>query len=370
MNSGTFKSSLNFPFDFPSYEDWVEVARQELEGNDPNEKLSLKKGNLEIHPFYTADQKDKINHSTLKASSNPYFGARSWVNIPKILVSDEKKANEMALSYLNSGADGILFDCQSSEINPTILLKNISLTDCSISFLVNENRNKWINDFRVFAESNFDKKEIRGCVFWQSIPENIADTVQNFAPWPQFYSLGMMIQSQEDAIDEIAPSLNKVVQLIDAYSEKNVSTQFILDQVSFSMAVGTDFFLDIAKIKALRNLWYQIRGAYNITNTRPIHIHANSTLWKDDIFQPHGNMIKSTTSAMAAIAGGCDSLTVEPEDENNDTMSRIARNVSSILREESHFSKVADPTAGSYYIDSLTNQLSEKAWRKFQSLMK
>jgi methylmalonyl-CoA mutase len=73
---------------------------------------------------------------------------------------------------------------------------------------------------------------------------------------------------------------------------------------------------------------------------------------------------------MAAIAGGCDSITIEPEDATNETMNRMARNVSSILRDESHFSKVADPTAGSYYIDSLTEQLSEKAWSKFQSLMK
>jgi methylmalonyl-CoA mutase len=80
-------------------------------------------------------------------------------------------------------------------------------------------------------------------------------------------------------------------------------------------------------------------------------------------------MIKATTAAMAAIAGGCDSLTITPEDESHETMSRIAINVSTILREESHISKVADPTAGSYYIDSLTHQLSEKAWEKFQSLV-
>lgn len=370
MNSGTFKSSPNFPFNYPSYEDWVEVARQELEGAHPNEKLSLKKGNLEIRSFYTADQKEEINYSPLKASSNPYYGARGWANTPKILVSDQKKANEMALAYLNSGADGILFDCQSLAINPTILLNNISLTDCCISFLINENRNEWVNDFRLFAESNFNKAEIRGCVLWQNIPENLVDIVQRFEQWPQFYSLGIMIQAQEDAIDEIAESLNKAVQLIEVLSEKKISAQLILDQVSFSISVGTDFFLDIAKIKSLRNLWRQVRGTYNIGNARPIHIHANSTMWMNDVFQPHGNMIKSTTSAMAAIAGGCDSLTVEPEDASHETMSRIARNVSSILREESHFSKVADPTAGSYYIDSITDQLSEKAWSKFQSLMK
>ena len=70
MNSGTFKSSPDFPFNFPSYEDWIEVARQELEGADPNEKLSLKKENLEIFAFYTADQKEKKSSPSLKASSS------------------------------------------------------------------------------------------------------------------------------------------------------------------------------------------------------------------------------------------------------------------------------------------------------------
>jgi len=370
MNSGTLKDSPNFPFNFPSYEDWVAVARQELEGADPNEKLSLKKGNLEIHPFYTADQNEKNNYPPLKASSNLYYGARGWLNTPKILVSDEKQANETALSYLNSGADGILFDCQSSEINPTILLKNISLTDCSISFLVNENRSNWIHDFRIFAESNFSKTEIRGCIFWRTVPENVSDIGQSFAQWSLFYSIGILVEQHEDAVDEIAQSLYKAVRLIDAAPEINNSAQIIIDQISFSIAVGTDLFVDISKIKSLRNLWHQVRGAYNIINSKPIHIHTNCTCWMKDVFQPHGNMIKSTTSAIAAIAGGCDSVTVEPEDAANETMSRIARNVSSILREESHFSKVSDPTAGSYYIDSLIRQLSEKAWSKFQSLMK
>ncbi len=179
-----------------------------------------------------------------------------------------------------------------------------------------------------------------------------------------------MVDPNQNVIDELANALAKAVALVDSDSKKNITNQAILDQISFLVSIGNDFFLEMAKLKSLRNLWHQIKGAYNITNNKSLHIHARSSVWVKDTFQPHGNMIQATTSAMAAIAGGCDSLTIAPEDENNETMKRIAVNVSSILREESHFSKVADPTAGSYYIDSLTNQLSEKAWRKFQSLVK
>jgi methylmalonyl-CoA mutase len=78
-------------------------------------------------------------------------------------------------------------------------------------------------------------------------------------------------------------------------------------------------------------------------------------------------MIKATTSAMAAICGGCDILTVEPENTSDATIQRIALNVSSVLREESFLNKVADPTAGSYFLESLVNELCEKAWAIFKA---
>lgn len=370
MNSGASENKPNFSFIHPTYKEWLEVARQELEGAEPTEKLSIRKGDLEILPFYSAPKKEVSNPPALKPSSNPYLGSRGWMNTPKILATDEIKANEIALSYLNSGAEGILFDCQSENINPAILLNKISLADCSISFLVNHVPSKWLHDFRTFAASNCDTSKIRGCIFWQTFPENDDEIIQGFEHWTQFYALGILVQQQDDATDEIARSLKSAVQLVNLLSEKKINPHHAIDQLSFSVSVGTDFFLEIAKMKSLRYLWHQVKGAYEVSNPKPLHIHANSTVWTKDAYQPHGNMIKSTTAAMAAISGGCDSLTVEQEDNLNETMSRVARNVSSILREESHFSKVADPTAGSYYIDSLTAQLSEKAWSKFQSLMK
>jgi methylmalonyl-CoA mutase len=370
MTSGSSEKKINFSFPFPSYDEWQEVARQELEGADPTEKLSIQKGNLEILPFYSAPQKETESSFMLKPSSNPHHGARSWVNTPKILVSDEKKANDIALSYLNSGAEGILFDCQSENINPAILLDKISLADCSISFLANERSKEWLKNFATYTTSNFDKNTVRGCIFWRKMSREYADIIHSFEQWPQFYSLGILVQPKEDITDEIAETFHKVVDLMDTLTGEKINPQLILDQISFSVSVSADFFLEMARIKSLRNLWCQFKGAYDIKSIKPLHIHANSMVLMKDAFQPHGNMIKSTTSAMASVAGGCDSLTVEPEDPASETMSRIARNVSSILRDESHFSKVADPTAGSYYIDSLTDQVSEKAWRKFQSLVK
>ena len=81
-------------------------------------------------------------------------------------------------------------------------------------------------------------------------------------------------------------------------------------------------------------------------------------------------MISGSVAALAALAGGCNSLTILAEDENNMTMTRIARNVSNILREESHLNKVADPTAGAYAIENIVDQLAVAAWGEFQRNIK
>ncbi|HWA32821.1 MAG TPA: methylmalonyl-CoA mutase family protein, partial [Cyclobacteriaceae bacterium] len=97
-----------------------------------------------------------------------------------------------------------------------------------------------------------------------------------------------------------------------------------------------------------------------------LFIHAASLPWKATQFEPHENMIKGTSAAMASILGGCDALTIDAEDNTQPMQLRVARNVSNILREDSFFSKVADPVAGSYYIEDLTRQISEGAWKSVQ----
>jgi methylmalonyl-CoA mutase len=142
--------------------------------------------------------------------------------------------------------------------------------------------------------------------------------------------------------------------------------------IAFSVPVDQNFFENIAKLKALRLLWYQVTQAYGLKNYKPsdLHIHAQSDVWVSKNFEPHGNMIKSTTAAMAAVFGGCDSLTILAQDEQNKTMSRIARNVSSVIREESYLNKVVDPLAGAYAVDKMTEEIAMKAWTSFQSAMK
>jgi methylmalonyl-CoA mutase len=147
------------------------------------------------------------------------------------------------------------------------------------------------------------------------------------------------------------------------------SIETAISSISFSIAIDTDFFVSIAKLKALRYLWFQIAQAYGYTafKAENFSIHARSEVWINPDFQPHGNMLKETTAAMATVLGGANRLSTYPEDIENEVMSRIARNTTHILREESHFNKVADPLAGAYLVENMVTEMAEKAWAKFQS---
>lgn len=365
------KNSENFPdlkFNAPSYSDWLEAAKLELDGTDPIEKLTISKGSLKIKPYYHEPPQEDMGDFALKPAVNPYYGSRSWMNTPRIVVKDEKRANELALQYLNAGADGILFEPLKANIQLNVLLNRVKPEFCSLSFLIRDNFSQNAIDFNAWVEKEKISDTIAGGLYWENIPN--LDFKKFLYNRSQNYSyLGVLVYPEMNAEDEIVTALEKGVNLLDQITNQGISADEVIHHFSFSLSVGTDIFLEIAKIKSLRILWYQVQGAYGVTKIKPVHIHTTSPSWLSEKFQPHGNLIKSTTAALAAIMGGCDSLTIEPEDQNSEMMSRVARNVSSILREESHLSRVADPAAGSYYLDSLTTELSKKAWQKFQSKM-
>jgi methylmalonyl-CoA mutase len=115
----------------------------------------------------------------------------------------------------------------------------------------------------------------------------------------------------------------------------------------------------------------QLAGAYRVQGSN-FHLHVRTARWNKFRQDAYNNMVRCTLEGMAAVLGGCDSLTVEPYNSRygeTDTQSRrIARNVHAILREESYLAKVADPAAGTYFIESLTYSLAQEAWKLFQTV--
>ena len=134
------------------------------------------------------------------------------------------------------------------------------------------------------------------------------------------------------------------------------------------MSVGGDFFMEIAKLRALRKLVDFLLIQYSIK--ADIHIHAKTTSINKSVIDSYTNMLRSTTEAMSASIGGANSILVLPFDvefnAQNDFSSRMARNQQLILKDESYLNVVADMAAGSYYIETLTETICEKAWEQFK----
>lgn len=341
-----------------SKQDWIRAATTEIEGKDPFKALAWKAGSILGTPYY--DKSDlPLSPFHLSPSTTPYLGNRAWRNMPLVTVLSEKQASQISLEHLKNGADGILLDIRTqSSIDLAQLLDRIEWPFCAIGFWANESNIKFIQSIPAYiTQKGWDPSSILGFCLWDRDPIHSESGLEQL-----IHFRGLMVKTQEtDLLEQLIYCLTTGVSLL----KKANNPKTVLRQIGFCLPVGTDFFLEIAKQKALRILWAEIAQPYeNSYQPSDLFIHSQSEPWVNDSFQPHGNMLKGAIASMAAIAGGCDGLTVHPEHESDANMNRVARNVTNILREESHFNKVADATAGAYYIESLTNQLIKKAQEK------
>jgi len=348
-------------FNVTDLKTWTEAAKKELGGKDPFDALTISKNDLSIKPYYDKEDIEGLTINKLRPSSNPYLGPRGWYNTPAIAVRNCKEANKLALEYLNSGADGIQFTLEV-EAELEQLLDKIELPYCSIFFVVKTGHSKILGDFAHYVKNkDFDKTQIVGGIFWQTPFDISSLSLQYLEGWDNFHALGYIVPQTEGPIDEVVDALLAGVSLLDS-NEGNAAQ--LLQQLTFSYSIGTDFFMEIAKLKAFRRLWQQVSHAYDVKDNSLL-LHGISNHWNKESFQPNANMLKSTTAALSAILGGCEAITIMPE-EDNSFKNRIARNVLTVLREESHLNQTADAVAGSYYLESLIEQMAKIAWAKFQ----
>ena len=159
---------------------------------------------------------------------------------------------------------------------------------------------------------------------------------------------------------------------IDKLEAEGVTAKEVFENAMPIMGMNTDYFFEIAKFRAVRALWIELEALYNTgLDPKSVKIGAESSVWAVAKYDPYVNMLRSTTEGMSAVLGGVDALSIAPYDstfENPTSFSsRIALNISHLLKEESYFDKVVDPAAGSYYIENLTDTLIAKALELFKA---
>lgn len=176
-----------------------------------------------------------------------------------------------------------------------------------------------------------------------------------------------------NAVQELAFALSSAVATLRAMEARGISVTDAASRVLIRMSVGGHFFMEIAKLRAMRVLWAQVvRACGGSDEAAKIRLHARSGMYNKTQFDPHVNVLRGTTEAFAAVVGGADSIQVAPFDATlglpSELGRRLARNTQIILREEARLDQVVDLAGGSWAVETLTHQLCSAAWKLFQEV--
>ena len=370
--------------------DWLTQVTKDLKGKNFDDTLvwhSLE--NFDIQPYYAKEDLDSLPLVEIQAvQKNKKTGY--WQNRPSVKYTNEKETNSLVISYLQRGADAVSIDLSDIDVNKidfVKLLNTIKLSDSPIFFTTLQgielltNLAKFVHYLpkggvevdvirHLFTNASLEDNKLT----WENTKQAILRTEQ----FPNFQALSVSSHvfhnAGANAVQELAFTIAAAVENLDKLTDLGLSAKQVINKLEFSVSVGTNYFVEIAKLRALRYLWSKILESYDCSSfIKDCQIHCQTSSFYDSTLSPYTNMLRATTEAMSAVMGGCDALTVFAYDsvigeQNSELGERIARNVSILMQEEAHLDKAIDPSAGSYYIENLTYQLSTEAWKLFQQV--
>ena len=354
---------------------WLAQVQQEVKGDGAYEQLRWPNDEgFMLDPYYTADDLTDLSLETIQAAQKSTPG---WLNAPERIITDEKSDNIALRDALMRGADALVLGI-SGQLHPIgewlpRLLNGIKLSDTPVFFrLTSENATDFIQALKTVAPY-----QLKGGLL-MTIDDSTAEATRLTADSPQFRTVCVSSHAFHNAgataTQELAFTLASLTDAYDKFTNEGLSVEQLVPKTMVSISVGTSYFLEIAKLRAMRVLIARFLGVYSFSVPFSLFLHCQTSTFYDATTTPNTNLLRATTEAMAAIVGGCDVLTVHPYDtvlgKPSDFSERIARNVSVLLKEESYLDKVADPSAGSYYIENLTHQLIEAAWTLFLDVEK
>lgn len=370
--------------DFPKVSklEWEEKLTKELKGADFNSSL---RRNDEIEELeyatyaHTTDQTSSIEiPGEAPFSRGNKLVNNDWNIASLVVVEDEKKANKKALDLLMSGTTALVFQFKKEANNLSVLFDTIGFEFIQTQFVV--------TSFQQFEELTSYFKGKKNCLFLYRVDFQLNN--QFSTEFSKFASLskglnvrfcfvdGFSIQQTgATIIQELAIALSNGNEYLIRLINEGYSVDEAASSIHFSIGVGSNYFYEIAKVRAFRKLWNSIVEAYKPTNhsVSKAIITAEIGFINKSLKDPYTNLLRQTTEAMSVISAGVESVLVHPYDAKSvkgisELSARMATNISLILKDESYFDKVIDPIGGSYSIEQLTEQIAQKAWVKFQEI--
>ena len=351
---------------------WKQKIQVDLKGADYNDTLiwqSLE--GVDVKPFYHRDN-FSVNFNSIPGQP------QEWLIGQFLFIDDETITNKLAIDVLTRGADALFFTSEKEfDIHKTfegIDTKEVA-TYFDLKFLSVEFMKKLYEFFGKESKTVYYNIDPIGNLastgnWFNNLKKDysILDTIVSEAPKGNILSVDSSLYQNAGAnmVQQLAYALAHVNEYLNHFHEslnKNLS-------ITFTVAIGPNYFFEIAKIRALRKLYVTLAREYGISEN--CHIISTPSKRNKTIYDYNVNMLRTTTECMSAVLGGADTICNLPYDalyhKSNEFGERISRNQLLILKSESYFDMVSNAADGSYYIESLTNELAEKALVLFKSI--
>lgn len=347
--------------------EWKQKIQVDLKGADYNNTLLWKTDEgITVKPFYTKEDQTNIEIGTSKKGFNI---------CQSIYIEDEETANKFAFDSLKRGAKSIEFKAKA-KFNYKSLLKELDLKSTVIYFNL-----KFLDSNFTIQLSNFINS--KNCFFNIDIISNLASTGNWFTNSTNDYK----------EFDKIVNSINNSIcintsvyqnaganitqQLAYAISHANEYLNHfgsqIADKIHFNFSVGSNYFFEISKLRAFRLLWNSLLKEYAVEDNQ-VHLFTQPSLRNKTLYDYNVNMLRTTSECMSAVLGGADTVNNISYDDffhlSNEFGERISRNQLLILQQESELSNAQNFADGTYYIESITQQLAQNALDIFKSIEK
>ena len=396
------KEKLFSEFQAPTKQEWLDKIGVDLKGADFQKRLVWKTPEgFSVQPFYQRDDVEKLSTPYSMPGEFPFVRGNkkndnTWYIRQEIEAGDAKAANAKALDVLNKGIDSLSFtipgDCVSAEFVET-LLKDIYCDCVELNFNTCKRHSAELAEILVayFEKKGYDKEKIVGSIDWDPMDkilqgkpvDHIMEVMNTYAvplvntlkDYPNFrcITVNAVNLSNKGAycMQELGYALAWGNEYMQQLTDAGVDATLAAKKIKFNMGISENYFMEIAKFRAGRMLWAEIVKQYNpqCDCACQMIVNAITTEYNMTIFDAHVNLLRSQTETMSAALAGVHSIVVTPFDaayeKPDDFSERIARNQQLLLKEECHFNTVVDPSAGSYYIETLTESLAKEAWKEF-----
>lgn len=393
-----------------SYDTWKEAAIAALKGGSFEKKLFTKTyEGITLEPLYTAV------HTENSARKNEYPGCQDYLRGTKAsgyigkpwniaqLVDDilPEDANKTLLYELEKGNDVVHLSCKTymttlKDVEDA--LKGINLATTPIHMFAGTGSAKLLGLIAARAKAMGaadDLKNYSGCIGADPIAdivsrgegalESAIDEMALVMNWtknnmPKMKSI--LIQGNNvyhnagaSAVQETAFCLCEAIYYIDALLERGLDIDTIAGQIRICVSLGANFFMEIAKLRAIRALWAQIIEAYGgSAESQKLDLFARTSYFTETTYDPYVNVLRNTSQTFSGVVGGVNTMQVAPFDEairqSDEQSRRIARNLQLMFQCEFDMLLPIDPAGGSWYIETLTEQLIGKTWEKLQAICK